>query len=122
MTTETLPTPEQLFEPTWIDVGEIEPSPFQPRRSMNESALAELAANIANNGIQQAPHVRPVKGRFPVKYQLVFGHRRLEAAKRAGFAQIPAVVRPDLANDDPRTALLAHSENADIEPVSDADD
>ena len=47
-----------------IAVGAIAPNPFQPRRSFDDSALAELAASIASSGLLQPITVRAVGSRF----------------------------------------------------------
>jgi ParB family chromosome partitioning protein len=114
--------PQQLFKPQLVDVTAIRESPYQPRKVYDQSALEDLAQDIAEHGIQQPPHVRPLKGHYPVLYELVFGHRRWMAAKAAGFAQIPVVVRRELEHDELGAFHLTYKENADIEPLSDYDE
>jgi ParB family chromosome partitioning protein len=74
---------------TDVAVGSIVPNPHQPRVHFDEETLAELAASIAQIGVLQPLLVRRVDDR----YQLIAGERRWRAAKRAGLATVPVVVR-----------------------------
>jgi ParB family chromosome partitioning protein len=88
-----------------VPVGAITPNPHQPRTHFDEEALAELTASIQALGVLQPVLVRPLgEGR----YQLVAGERRWRAARRAGLATIPAIVR---ATDDLHTVAEALVEN-----------
>src|SRR5437867_7006475 len=70
-----------------IGLGQIRPSRANPRRRMDDSALAELAANIKAHGVLQPILVRPVaRG----SYEIVCGQRRWRASKTAGKETIPA--------------------------------
>src|SRR5438128_1888557 len=70
-----------------IGLGQIRPSKANPRRRMDDSALAELAANIKAHGVLQPILVRPVpRG----GYEIVCGERRWRASKTAGKDSIPA--------------------------------
>lgn len=87
-----------------IPVASIVPNPFQPRRTFDETALAELTASIESSGLLQPIVVRAVGPRF----ELVAGERRWRAVQRLGWAKIPALVR----EFDDQTALsLALIEN-----------
>jgi ParB family transcriptional regulator, chromosome partitioning protein len=88
--------------PRALPVASIEPGPFQPRIGMNDSALAELAASIRENGVLQPILVRPKPG-SPGAYQIIGGERRWRAAQLASLHEIPVVLR-DL---DDRAALAA---------------
>ena len=94
-----------------IAVAAIAPNPFQPRRSFDDDALAELAASIAASGLLQPITVRPVGSRF----ELIAGERRWRAVQRLGWAKIPAIVR----EFDDQTALsLALIENLQRDDLS----
>ena len=70
-----------------IGLGQIRPSKANPRRRTDDSALAELAANIKAHGVLQPILVRPVpRG----GYEIVCGERRWRASKTAGKETIPA--------------------------------
>ena len=66
----------------------IDPSPFQPRKSLDEAAIAGLAASIKHSGLMQPVIVR----RRGERYELVAGERRWRAAQVAGLETIPALV------------------------------
>ena len=73
-----------------LKVHEVEPNRSQPRKDFQEEALAELADSIAQHGVLQPIVVRPL---FDGGYQIVAGERRWRAARMAGVADIPAMVR-----------------------------
>lgn len=87
-----------------ISVAAISPNPFQPRRSFDDTALAELASSIDVSGLLQPIVVRPVGSRF----ELIAGERRWRAVQRLGWSKVPAVVRE---LDDRTTLTLALIEN-----------
>lgn len=89
---------------THINVYEIDSNPFQPRRDFDEGEIESLAQSIRDHGIVQPIMVRPMDGRF----QLIAGERRLRAAIKAGWAQVPTQVREA---DDRQMAELAIVEN-----------
>ncbi|MEO1009013.1 MAG: ParB/RepB/Spo0J family partition protein [Planctomycetota bacterium] len=100
-----------------MPIDQIEPNPMQPRRRFDDRRLAELAASIKQAGVMQPIVVRP---RPSGGYQIVAGERRWRAARQAGLASVPAVVRE---LDDRRTAELALIENvqrADLNPIEKA--
>ncbi|HEX7326191.1 MAG TPA: ParB/RepB/Spo0J family partition protein, partial [Rhodanobacteraceae bacterium] len=82
-----------------IPVTGIRAGQYQPRRHFDEAALDELAASIKSQGMIQPVVVRAL-GRG--QYELIAGERRWRAAKKAGLAEIPAVVR-----DIPPQSVLA---------------
>jgi ParB family chromosome partitioning protein len=88
-----------------IPVADITPNPNQPRVHFDEESLAELTASIQQIGVLQPVLVRPTGDGF----ELIAGERRWRAARRAGLATIPSLVR---ATDD-----LASVEQALIENI-----
>ena len=94
-----------------IAIDRLEPSPHQPRKRMDEAAIAELAASIAEKGVLQPILVRPNGDGF----EIVAGERRFRAAKRAGLGSVPVVVR-DL--DDRETLEVAIVENLQREDLN----
>jgi len=94
-----------------IAVGSIAPNPFQPRRSFDDNALAELADSISASGLLQPIIVRAVGSRF----ELIAGERRWRAIQRLGWPKVPAIVR----DFDDQTALsLALIENLQRDDLS----
>jgi ParB family chromosome partitioning protein len=88
-----------------VPVGAITPNPHQPRTHFDEEALAELTASIQALGVLQPILVRPAGDGA---YELVAGERRWRAARRAGLATVPAVVR---TTDDVHAVTEALVEN-----------
>jgi ParB family transcriptional regulator, chromosome partitioning protein len=95
-----------------IPVGAIRPNPRQPRRRFEPEASAGLVGSIRAQGVLQPLIVRPGPGGG---YELIAGERRWRAAKEAGAATVPAVVR---AADDRDSILLALVENVAREQLS----
>ena len=106
----------------WVEVERIKPNPFQPRKTFDEAALNSLAESIRQYGVLQPLVVtrkeieRPGEG-ISVEYELIAGERRLRAAKIAGIAQVPVVIRA--GEDDDRMKLeLAIIENLQREDLN----
>lgn len=99
-----------------IPLDRIRPNPHQPRRRLDEAALAELAESIRSHGVVQPVVVVPEGN----GYILVAGERRWRAAARAGLERIPALVR-DL---DPlamtEMALVENLQREDLNPIEEA--
>jgi ParB family chromosome partitioning protein len=95
-----------------ISVDEIAPNARQPRRRFEPEATAGLAESIRRQGLLQPVVVRPRAGGG---YELIAGERRWRAAKDAGIATLPALVREA---DDRDSLLLALVENVAREQLS----
>ena len=102
-----------------IDPSAIERNPRQPRQVFDEEALAELVHSIREFGLMQPIVVRGVSGQ-PGRYQLVMGERRWRAAKQAGLATIPAIVRETADDNMLRDALLENIHRAQLNPLEEA--
>lgn len=72
-----------------IEINNISPNPFQPRKKFNNKAINELATSIKSQGIIQPITVRRISNN---KYQLITGERRIRASKVAGIKNIPAYI------------------------------
>lgn len=92
------------------------PHPQNPRKDLGN--LEELTASIKENGIYQNLTVIPVNEAVPgeePKYMVVIGHRRLEAAKRAGLQEVPcAIVRGMTETRQLQTMLLENMQRSDL--------
>lgn len=78
-----------------IDIGLIVPSSANPRTNFDENGIAELAESIRQHGVLQPLVVL----KREVGYEILAGERRWRAAKQAGLAKVPVVVRDEA---DPR--------------------
>jgi ParB family transcriptional regulator, chromosome partitioning protein len=96
-----------------IPIDDIQPNPLQPRRVFQDDRLQELAQSIRANGIIQPLVVRFVNGH----YQLVAGERRLRAAKLAGVALIPVVVREIPDDHLLEITLIENIQREDLNPM-----
>ena len=101
-----------------VPTDQVQPNPHQPRKDIETSSLADLAASIKTNGIIQ-PLV--VVERANGRYELIAGERRLRAAKLAGLATVPVVVRSAEAHEQAQLALVENIQREDLNPIDRAD-
>ena len=99
-----------------IHVYEIENNPFQPRRDFDESAIAELSESLKEHGMIQPLVVR----RNGERYQLIAGERRLRAAIKAGWQQVPAQVREADDRQMSEVAIVENLQRKDLNPLEKA--
>lgn len=99
-----------------IAVDAIVVSPFQPRVHIDDAALAELAASLAENGLLQPIVVRPVDDTF----ELVTGERRWRASQRLGWETIPAIVRELTDEEAASLAMIENLQREDLSAVEEA--
>jgi ParB family chromosome partitioning protein len=100
-----------------LPVGSIRPNSRQPRRRLDSQGIEELAESVRAQGLVQPVVVRPAADEG---YELIAGERRWRAARVAGLATVPALVRE---TDDRDSLLLALVENVareDLSPVDEA--
>jgi ParB family transcriptional regulator, chromosome partitioning protein len=96
-----------------VPANAIAPNPKQPRSRFDDETLAELAASIREVGILQPIVVRKAGH----GYEVVTGERRLRAAKLAGLATVPVVLRDSDDSDLLREALIENIHREDLNPV-----
>jgi len=99
---------------TTIPINQINPSPHPVRSSWDEDAMQELAQSIREQGVIVPIKVRPIGS----DYEIVYGHRRVEAARRAGLEEIPAIVE---GVEDTDALIQALIENVQREDMSHLD-
>lgn len=99
-----------------VSVDEIQPNPDQPRSRFDDESLAELAASLKEVGVLQPIVVT----RGEDGYVLIAGERRWRAAKRAGIATIPAVVRGTSGDTTLVEALVENVQRRDLTPLEEA--
>ncbi|WP_296448096.1 ParB/RepB/Spo0J family partition protein [Rhodoferax sp. UBA5149] len=94
---------------------------YQPRTRMDEGALYELAESIKVQGILQPILVRQLQdGANQGKYEIIAGERRFRAAKLAGLASVPVLVR-DVPNEAAAAmALIENIQREDLNPLEEA--
>lgn len=102
-----------------LSVAQIRPNPLQPRKEFKPEELADLEASLRVSGLLQPITVRPAPRGSG--YELIAGERRLRAAQRLGWTEIPAIVKEV---DDRLLLSLAMVENlqrSDLNPIEEAE-
>ena len=99
-----------------INLDEVRPNPYQPRKVFNEESLNELAKSISEYGVIQPIIVKKsIKG-----YELVAGERRTRAAKIAGLKTIPAIIKEFDDNEMMEIALIENIQRENLNPIEEA--
>lgn len=102
---------------TYIPVGKIQFTEFNPRKTIDETALDELAVSIKENGVIQPIVVRSL---YNDVYEVVCGERRLKASIIAKQKTIPAIVR-ELTDDEALDiAITENLQRKDVNPLEEA--
>ena len=113
--TGTLNESEELIQE--VPIAELAPSPYQPRRKVDEESLAELAESIKAHGILQPLILR----RSGKGYQIIAGERRLRAAIMAGLTRVPVVIREAGDQEMLELALVENLQREDINAMEAAE-
>ena len=99
-----------------VDSDRLRPNKFQPRTTMDEGKIEDLARSIRSNGIIQPIVVRRVEG----GYEIIAGERRWRAAQRAGLLKVPVVVRDIPEERLLAVALIENIQREDLNPLEEA--
>lgn len=99
-----------------IAVSEICANPHQPRLQFDPESFSELVASIGRHGIVQPVVVRP-KGDT---YELIAGERRWRAAREAGLAAIPAIIKTSSDSESLQLALIENIQREDLNAIEEA--
>jgi ParB family chromosome partitioning protein len=105
--------PERSLE---VDSDLLRPNKFQPRASMDDAKIDELARSIKANGIIQPIVVRKADG----GYEIIAGERRWRASQRAGLLKVPVVVRNVPDDRLLAVALIENIQREDLNPIEEA--
>ncbi len=100
-----------------VAVEAISPNPHQPRSSMDEVKLAELADSIQEHGLIQPLVVRQASGD---RYTLIAGERRWRAAALAGLQKVPVVVKDATPQAMLEMALIENIQRDDLNALEEA--
>jgi ParB family chromosome partitioning protein len=103
-------------EPTEVELDLIVPGAMQPRTHFDETSLERLAESIRSHGIVQPLIVR----RRGDGYELIAGERRWRAAKLAGLAKVPVVVKEVPDDSLLEIALIENIQREDLNPIEEA--
>ena len=106
-----------------LSIEKIGPGPFQPRRTIKEERLKELALSIEGQGIIQPIVVREravVDSQTGVRYEIIAGERRWRAAQLANLGAVPAVIRAMSDASAVAIALIENIQRENLNPLEEA--
>lgn len=102
-----------------IPIGELHPSPTNPRKHFNEEKLKELSASIADEGVLEPILARPqpLEG---TGFEIVAGERRWRASRMAGLSEVPCIVRKMSDDRVVDIQLIENLQREDLTPMDEA--
>jgi ParB family chromosome partitioning protein len=100
-----------------LAIDALQPGRFQPRARIGQEGLAELAESIKAQGVMQPILARPIGAG---RYEIVAGERRWRAARMAGLATVPALVRDVPDRQALAMALIENLQREDLNPLDEA--
>lgn len=100
----------QIFE---IDIDMLQPNPLQPRGLITPDSLVELVDSIRENGILEPL----VVAKTPAGYQIIAGERRWRAAKIAGLAKVPVIIKETTPQGMLEMAIIENVQRVDLNPL-----
>lgn len=105
---------------SFVDVDDLVPSPYQPRRVFATDALADLVLSIKEKGVLQPLLVRknPKKS---TGYEIIAGERRFRASKMAGLKTVPVIIKQFSNKDALEVALIENLQREDLNPLEEAE-
>ena len=106
-------TNEEIVE---LNLSDLRPNPYQPRKIFDDEALNELASSIREHGVFQPIIVKKsIKG-----YDIIAGERRFRASKMVGLDKIPAIIRDFTDAQMMEIALLENLQRENLTVIEEA--
>jgi ParB family chromosome partitioning protein len=102
-----------------VSVDLVFPNPRQPRSMMHPDELQDLTASIREHGVLQPLIVTP--GDTQGRYILIAGERRLQAARLAGLAVVPVLVRQATDQQRLELAIIENVQRSDLSALEEAE-
>ncbi|GJL72217.1 MAG: chromosome partitioning protein ParB [Nitrosomonas sp.] len=100
-----------------LSITLLQPGKYQPRTSMDQASLTELAESIKAQGVMQPILVRPIPdGRF----EIIAGERRWRAAQIAGLPEVPVLIREVPDESALAMSLIENIQREDLNPLEEA--
>src|SRR3989344_3247418 len=96
-----------------VDIDSLQPNPLQPRGQLLPDSLVELAESIREHGVLEPLLV----AKTPAGYQIIAGERRWRAAKLAGLARVPVVIKETSTQGMLEMALVENVQRVDLNPI-----
>jgi ParB family chromosome partitioning protein len=110
-------SPEEALLLQMIPLDKLTANPDQPRKHFDQEQLQELADSIREHGVIEPLIVEDAGGGA---YTIVAGERRSRAARMAGLAEIPALVRSYSGAGRMEVSLIENVQRTDLNPVEEA--
>jgi len=101
-----------------INLSQVSPGRFQPRKQFNPERHKELVASIKEKGIVQPILIRPVKN--GKRFEIIAGERRLRAAKELGLEEIPAIIKKVSDEEALEISLIENIQREELNPIEEA--
>lgn len=111
-----MPVSDNTSKVIEVDINEILPNRFQPRRQFDEDEILELSDSIREHGIIQPIVVRTVGD----KYEIIAGERRYKASVLAGLESVPVIVKNLNDRDSAEIALIENIQRKNLTPIEEA--
>ena len=106
-------TNEEIIE---LDLFDLRPNPYQPRKVFDDEALMDLSNSIKEHGVFQPIIVKKsIKG-----YEIIAGERRVRVSKLAGMEKIPAIIRDFTDEQMMEIALLENLQRENLSAIEEA--
>ena len=102
--------------PRELPLGNLVPNRAQPRTYFDETALQELADSLKQHGMVQPIVVRKVGQ----QYEIIAGERRWRAARKAGLAMVPVVIKEVPDDRLLEFALVENIQREELNPIEEA--
>ena len=99
-----------------LNLGDIDPNRDQPRKKFDDEALSQLADSIRHSGVLSPILV----ARSGERYTIIAGERRWRAARMAGIATVPAIVREWDEIKCQEAALIENIQRENLNPIEEA--
>lgn len=121
---DLMPTPtEWMFREDlkifFCPIDALEPNPYQPRMAVeDDEALEELTRSVKEKGVLQPLIV--TQGREKGRYVIVAGERRWKAAKKAGLAEVPVILKEASSAEALELALVENIQRKDLTCIEEA--
>jgi len=99
-----------------ISIDKVKANKYQPREDFNQESLNDLAVSIKEKGF-----IQPVLVRFKDnEYELIAGERRLRAAKKLGYKEIPAIIKEASDLDSLELSIIENIQRENLNPIDQA--
>lgn len=98
---------------TELDIDEIQPNPLQPRGTILNDSVKDLAESIKEHGILEPL----VIAHTPAGYQIIAGERRWRASKTLGLKRLPVVIKETTPKGMLEMAIVENVQRTDLNPI-----